>query len=64
MKVRNKNENIRYVTYLDVAIDQIQQAIDNITYTAYPELNKRTTTKLTEVIYLLDAAKSNGIFKP
>ena len=64
MKVRNKNENIRYVAHLDVAIDQIQQAIDDITYTAYPELNKRIITKLAEIIPLLDAAKSNGIFKP
>lgn len=64
MKVRNKNENVRYIDYLDVAIDQIQQAMDNITYTTYPEMNKRTIAKLAEIISLLSSAQGNAIFKP
>ena len=64
MKVRNKNENVRYVDYLDTAIDQIQQAIDSITYSAYPTLNRRTVEKLEEVIHDLEVAANTCLFKP
>ena len=64
MKVRNKTENVRYVDYLDTAIDQIQQAIDSITYSAYPNLNRRTVEKLEEIIHDLEVAANTCLFKP
>ena len=64
MKIRNKNENAQYVNYLETAIDQLEQAIDSITYSAYPELNKRTIAKLRDVISVLDDTSAAPIFKP
>jgi hypothetical protein len=64
MKVRNKNDNIRYVDHLDEAIDKVEQAIDDITYSSYPELNKRLITKLQEVAELLEACSHAAVFKP
>ena len=64
MKVRNKSENINYIDYLETAIDQLEQAIDSITYTSYPEINQRLTAKLKEVINILDACSGAVIFKP
>lgn len=64
MKVRNKNENVRYVDHLETAVDKVQQAIDNITYTSYPEMNKRTIAKLNEAVSILESVMNTGIFKP
>ena len=64
MKVRNKNEKVAYLNYLAEATDSIKQAIDNITYLAYPDLNKRTAAKLAEAITILEAAAAIPIFKP
>lgn len=64
MKVRNKNENVRYVDCLETAVDKVQQAIDNITYTSYPELNKRTIAKLEEIVHDLEVATNTCLFKP
>lgn len=64
MKIRNKNENAHYADYLETAMDQVQQAIDNITYLAYPELNKRTIAKLQEILDSIDRVSAAPIFKP
>ena len=64
MKIRNKNENYRYTEYLETAIDQVKQAIDNITYMAYPEINQRTAAKLREAICMMDESLDTCIFKP
>lgn len=64
MKIRNKNDNIRYIDHLETAADKVQQAIDNITYTSYPEMNKRTIAKLEEAISILEHAMETCIFKP
>lgn len=64
MKVRNKNENIRYVRYLTEASASIKQAIDSITYLAYPDFNKRTIAKLEEVAHILEVTAATPIFKP
>lgn len=64
MKVRNKNENIRYRKHIESAMDEIKQAIDSITYSAYPEVNKRTIEKLQNVIKTMDDALDACIFKP
>ena len=64
MKVRNKSENTRYANHLDIAIDQIAQAIDSITYTAYPEINQKLIEKLEETLDTLTEATHACIFKP
>ena len=64
MKVRNKNENVEYLNHLEIAIDLVQQAIDCITYSAYPEMNRRTIAKLESIINALDTATAAPIFKP
>ena len=64
MKVRNRNENENYRDYLEIAIDNVEQAIDSITYSAYPELNRRVIAKLKEAICALDEASEAPIFKP
>lgn len=64
MKIRNKNENVRYVNYIENAIAELEEAIDCITYSAYPELNKSTIAKLELVIDNLDSISSTPLFKP
>lgn len=64
MKIRNKSENVNYIGHLETAIDQIEQAIDSVTYTSYPEINQRLTAKLREAIELLENCSRAGIFKP
>lgn len=64
MKVRNKNDNLKYVDHLEEAIDKVEQAIDNITYSSYPELNKRLIAKLQEVAEFLDTCSHAAVFKP
>jgi hypothetical protein len=64
MKVRNRNENLNYIKHLKAAIDQIEQAVDSVTYVVYPELNQRLIAKLNEAADLLKACAHTGIFKP
>lgn len=64
MKVRNKNENIRYRNHIESAIDEIEQAIDSITFSSYPDINKRTIEKLKNAIKIMDDAIDTCIFKP
>jgi hypothetical protein len=64
MKVRNRNENLNYIKHLKAAIDQIEQAVDSVTYVVYPELNQRLIAKLNEAADLLEACAHAGIFKP
>jgi hypothetical protein len=64
VKVRNKSDNTNYIDYLETAADQIEQAIDSVTYTSYPEINKRLAAKLKEAIDILDACSRAAIFKP
>lgn len=64
MKIRNKNENQNYIKHLKLAIDEAEQAIDNITYTFYPQMNKRTIEKLKKAINILEEAQEMCICKP
>lgn len=64
MKVRTKTENQRFREYLESAIDKVEQSMDSITYTAYPEMNKRTIDNLKKAIDLMDDALEACIFKP
>lgn len=64
MKIRNKNENHDYAECLESAIYEAKQAIDNITYISYPEVNKNTIAKLRKAIHLMNEAIDGCIFKP
>lgn len=64
MKIRNKNENRVFADYLESAIDKTQQAIDSITYSSYPDMNKRTIAELEKAIDIIDKALNTCIFKP
>ncbi len=64
MKIRNKNENIQFIKHLNNAIDELKQAIDTITYTSYPDINKRTIATLEKAIDIMENVLNNCIFKP
>ena len=64
MKVRNRAENIQYIASLDEVINFINQAIDCVTYTAYPELNKRQIEKLRDALEIVHEARHAVIYKP
>lgn len=64
MKVRTRTENYHFNEYLESAIDKAEQAVDSITYTAYPEMNKRTIDNLKKAIDLMEDALEACIFKP
>ena len=64
MKVRNKNENVYYIDFLDTAIDGVKEAIDSISYETCPDMNQNTITKLEEALRILWSARVAPIFKP
>lgn len=64
MKIRTKADNIRFTEHIESAIDKAQQGIDSITYTSYPEMNKRTIEKLKKAIDMMEDALEACIFKP
>ena len=64
MKIRNKNENRQFIEHLNNAIDEIEQAIDAITYESFPDINKRTITALEKTIDIIKNVLKNCIFKP
>lgn len=64
MKIRNKNENNQFIKHIKTAIDEMQQAIDSITYTSYPEINSRTIATLNKVVDILENVSKNWIYKP
>lgn len=64
MRVRNKNENIDFINYIKSAIDDVEQAIDGITYISYPEMNKRTKENLKKAIAIMEDTLNMCIFKP
>lgn len=64
MKIRNKNENVQFARHIKSAIDEIEQAIDTITYTSYPEINQRTIITLKKAIDIMENVLNNCIFKP
>lgn len=64
MKIRNKNENIQFIKHIESAIDELKQAIDSITYTSYPDINKRTIATLEKAIDIMENVLNNCIFKP
>ena len=51
---RSAEDNCRFCEYLAIAIDNAEQAISNITYSTYPELNKGTIDKIKKACEILD----------
>ena len=51
---RDAYDNVRFCEYLSIAIDNAEQAISNITYSSYPELNKETIDKIKKACEILD----------
>ena len=64
MKIRNKNENRQFIEHLYNAIDEIEQAIDTITYESFPDINKKTIVTLEKTIDIIKNVLKNCIFKP
>ena len=62
---RSMEDDCRFCEYLAVAIDNAEQAISNITYSTYPELNKETIDKIKKACEILDDVLDvMGIKKP
>lgn len=64
MRIRNKNENIEFVNNIKSAIEDVEQAIDGVTYISYPEMNKRTRENLRKAIAIMEDTLNMCIFKP
>lgn len=61
---RNYEENYRFEDYLKSAIDKAEQAISNISYSFYPEVNKEAIAKLEKAISIMEDVVDTDIFKP
>lgn len=62
---RGMEENCRFCEYLAVAIDNAEQAISNITYSKYPELNNDVINKIKSACEILDSVLDDmNIKKP
>lgn len=63
---RSAEENSRFCEHLADAIDKAEQAISNITYSSYPELNKDAIDDIQRACKILDDIldKVNNIKKP
>lgn len=64
MVKRKYEENYRFEDYLKSAIDKAEQAISNITYSYYPEVNKDVIARIEKAISILEDAVDSDIFKP
>ncbi|MBR5604276.1 MAG: hypothetical protein IKW51_08755 [Bacteroidales bacterium] len=64
MKIRNKSENNKYKNHVESAIDEIEQAIDSITYSCYPNINQRLIKELKKTVSIMNDALDACIFKP
>lgn len=64
MEKREQYENIRFAEYIASSIDKAEQAISNITYCTYPEVNMEVIKKIEQAIEILDDVLDREIFKP
>ena len=64
MVKREYEENYRFEDYLKSAIDKAEQAISNIAYSFYPEVNKDVIARIEKAISILEDAVDSDIFKP
>lgn len=56
--------NNRFVEYLESAIDKAEQAVSNIYYSSYPEINKEVIVKIEKAVALMEDALDMEIFRP
>ena len=56
--------NNHYVEYLESAIDKAEQAVSNISYYSYPEINKEVIETIEKAIDFLEDALDMEIFRP
>lgn len=64
MKIRTQNENYSFIENLESAIGKTQEAISNISYSSYPNVNKETIIKLETAISIMEDMLEMDIFKP
>lgn len=64
MKIRTHDENYRLIEYLESAIGKTQEAVSNISYSSYPNLNRDAIIKLETAIMMMEDVLEMGIFKP
>lgn len=64
MEIRTENENYRYTEYLESAIGKVQEAISNISYSSYPNINKDAIKQLEKAIDLMEYGLIRNIYKP
>lgn len=55
---------IRFVEYLESAIDKAEQAVSSIFYSSYPEINKEVIAKIEKAVALMEDALDMEISKP
>lgn len=55
---------MNFIDHLTSAVDQAEQAMSNITYPAYPMLNKDVIEKIESAIDILEDCIDADIFKP
>ena len=56
--------NNRFAEYLESAIDKAEQAVSNISYSSYPEINKEVIAKIEKAIALMEDVLDMEIFRP
>jgi molybdopterin synthase catalytic subunit len=56
--------NERFMEYLESAIDKAEQAVDSISYSSYPEVNKEVIAKIEKAIAIMEEALDMEISKP
>lgn len=56
--------NNHFVEYLESAIDKAEQAVSNISYYSYPEINKEVIETIEKAIDFLEDALDMEIFRP
>lgn len=64
MKIRTQNENYKFIENLESAIGKTQEAIGEITYSSYPNINKEAIIKLETAINIMEEVLEMAIFKP
>lgn len=64
MRKREQYEDCMFAEYIASSIDKAEQAISNITYSIYPEINMEVIKKIKQAIEILDDVLDREIFKP
>jgi len=62
--IRDTTENIRFFDLIETAIDKLEQAVSNISYPAFPHINKDVAEKIGKTIAILYDVLNSDIYKP